>query len=99
MPNATAKIAYWANGADDWMTTITMPFCCANPPYFIFLIGLEGISVNGRRASGYKSREKAKIEQGQPIASLGGDGAGQPQELIFKIYAKDKPVNPASCLP
>lgn len=43
--------------------------------------------------------EKAKIEQGQPIASLGGDGAGQPQELIFKIYVKDKPVNPASCLP
>jgi lipoprotein YgeR len=43
--------------------------------------------------------EKARIEQGQPIASLGGDGAGQPQELIFKIYVKDKPVNPASCLP
>ncbi|HJW87246.1 MAG TPA: LysM peptidoglycan-binding domain-containing protein [Candidatus Brocadiaceae bacterium] len=43
--------------------------------------------------------EKAKIEQGQPIASLGGDGAGQPQELIFKLYVKDKPVNPASYLP
>ncbi len=43
--------------------------------------------------------EKAKITQGQPIASIGSDGKGQPQELVFKIYAKDKPINPASCLP
>ncbi len=43
--------------------------------------------------------EKATIEQGQPIACVGGDGAGQPQELVFKIYVRDKPVNPTSYLP
>lgn len=42
--------------------------------------------------------EKARIGQGQPIAAIGGS-AGKPQILIFKIYVKDKPVNPASCLP
>ena len=42
--------------------------------------------------------EKAKIGQGQPIAAIGGS-AGKPQILIFKIYVKDKPINPASCLP
>lgn len=43
--------------------------------------------------------EKARIEQGQPIACVGGDGVGQPQELIFKIYVRDTPVNPTSYLP
>lgn len=43
--------------------------------------------------------EKARIEQGQPIACIGGDGTSPPQELIFKIYVKDKPVNPTSYLP
>ena len=43
--------------------------------------------------------EKATIEQGQPVACVGGDGAGQPQELVFKIYVRDKPVNPTSYLP
>ncbi len=43
--------------------------------------------------------EKSKVEQGQPIAGIGGNGDGQPQEIVFKIYVRDKPVNPASYLP
>ena len=43
--------------------------------------------------------EGSYVEQGQPIASINQAGTGKPPEINFKIYVKDKPVNPLSYLP
>jgi len=43
--------------------------------------------------------EGSYVEQGQPIASINQTGTGKPPEINFKIYVKDKPVNPLSYLP
>ncbi len=43
--------------------------------------------------------EGSYVEQGQPIANIGLPGDGKSQEINFKIYVKDKPVNPLSYLP
>lgn len=43
--------------------------------------------------------ENNYVEQGQPIASINRAGANTPQEINFKGYVKDKPVNPISYLP
>ncbi|HHT9115151.1 MAG: LysM peptidoglycan-binding domain-containing protein [Planctomycetes bacterium] len=43
--------------------------------------------------------EGSYVEQGQPIASISQTGTGKPPEINFKIYVKDKPVNPLSYLP
>lgn len=43
--------------------------------------------------------EGSYVEQGQPIASISQTNTGNPPEINFKIYVKDKPVNPMSCLP
>ncbi|MCF6156771.1 MAG: LysM peptidoglycan-binding domain-containing protein [Candidatus Brocadia sp.] len=44
-------------------------------------------------------REGSYVEQGQPIANTNPVGAGRSQEINFKIYVKDKPVNPMTYLP
>ncbi|MBM2834505.1 MAG: LysM protein [Candidatus Brocadiaceae bacterium] len=43
--------------------------------------------------------EGSYVEQGQPIASISQTNTGNPSEFNFKIYVKDKPVNPLSYLP
>ncbi|KAA0245001.1 MAG: LysM peptidoglycan-binding domain-containing protein [Candidatus Brocadia sp. AMX2] len=43
--------------------------------------------------------EGSYVEQGQPIANANPGGTGKSQEVNFKIYVKDKPVNPMSYLP
>ncbi|MBI2471082.1 MAG: LysM peptidoglycan-binding domain-containing protein [Planctomycetes bacterium] len=43
--------------------------------------------------------EGSYVEQGQPIASVNQTTTGKPPEINFKIYVKDKPVNPLSYLP
>ena len=43
--------------------------------------------------------EGSYVEQGQPIASINQTSTGKPPEINFKIYVKDKPVNPLSYLP
>ena len=43
--------------------------------------------------------EGSYVEQGQPIASISQTSTGNPSEINFKIYVKDKPVNPLSYLP
>jgi len=43
--------------------------------------------------------EGSYVEQGQPIASISQTSTGNPPEINFKIYVKDKPVNPLAYLP
>ncbi|MCR4319267.1 MAG: LysM peptidoglycan-binding domain-containing protein [Candidatus Brocadiaceae bacterium] len=43
--------------------------------------------------------EGSYVEQGQPIASISQTSTGNSTEINFKIYVKDKPVNPLSYLP
>jgi len=43
--------------------------------------------------------EGTYIEMGQPIAHFHSTSSGKSQEMNFKIYVKDKPVNPMSYLP
>ena len=43
--------------------------------------------------------EGSYVEQGQPIASISQTSTGNPSEINFKIYVKDKPVNPLAYLP
>ena len=43
--------------------------------------------------------EGSYVEQGQPIASINQAGTGKPPEINFKIYVKDKPINPLPYLP
>lgn len=43
--------------------------------------------------------EGSSVEQGQPIANISQTSTGRAQEINFKIYIKDKPVNPLSYLP
>jgi len=43
--------------------------------------------------------EGSYVEQGQPIARISQTSTGNPSEINFKIYVKDKPVNPLSYLP
>ena len=43
--------------------------------------------------------EGSYVEQGQPIASISQTSTGNPSEINFKIYVKDKPVNPSAYLP
>jgi lipoprotein YgeR len=43
--------------------------------------------------------EGSYVEQGQPIANISQTSTGNPSEINFKIYVKDKPVNPLSYLP
>ena len=43
--------------------------------------------------------EGSYVEQGQPIASINQVSTGTSQEIQFKIYVKDRPVNPMSYLP
>jgi len=42
--------------------------------------------------------EGSYVEQGQPIANISQTSTGNSSEINFKIYVKDKPVNPLSCL-
>lgn len=39
------------------------------------------------------------VEIGQPVANLNSANTGNPQAVNFKIYVKDKPVNPMTYLP
>jgi len=43
--------------------------------------------------------EGNNVKQGQPIAVLSQSGTNKSGELSFKIYIKDKPVNPINYLP
>lgn len=43
--------------------------------------------------------EGSYVEQGQPIANISQTSTGNPSEINFKIYVKDKPVNPLAYLP
>lgn len=43
--------------------------------------------------------EGSYVEQGQPIANTSQTSTGNPPEINFKIYVKDKPVNPLAYLP
>ena len=43
--------------------------------------------------------EGSYVEQGQPIASISQTSTGNPSEINFKIYVKDKPINPLAYLP
>lgn len=43
--------------------------------------------------------EGSYVEQGQPIANISQTSTGSTREINFKIYIKDKPVNPLSYLP
>lgn len=43
--------------------------------------------------------EGSYVEQGQPVVSVNPINAGNASEINFKIYVKDKPVNPLSYLP
>ncbi len=43
--------------------------------------------------------EGSYVEQGQPIANISQLNTGKHQEINFKVYIKDKPVNPMSYLP
>ncbi len=43
--------------------------------------------------------EGSYVEQGQPIANTSQTSTGNPSEINFKIYVKDKPVNPLAYLP
>src|SRR3990170_4609211 len=43
--------------------------------------------------------EGSYVEQGQPIASIHQTGTDKPPEINFKIYVKDKPINPLAYLP
>lgn len=43
--------------------------------------------------------EGAYVEIGQPIANFNATSSGKSQEMHFKIYVKDKPVNPMGYLP
>src|SRR3989338_6362978 len=43
--------------------------------------------------------EGSYVEQGQPISNIVQGSIGNSAEVCFKIYIKDKPVNPLSCLP
>jgi lipoprotein YgeR len=43
--------------------------------------------------------EGSYVEQGQHIASINLQGTGKSQEIVFKVYVKDKPVNPMTYLP
>lgn len=43
--------------------------------------------------------EGSYVEQGQPIANINQASTGNPTEINFKIYVKDKPINPLAYLP
>ncbi len=43
--------------------------------------------------------EGSYVEIGQPVATINSTNTGNPQEVNFKIYVKDKPVNPMTYLP
>src|SRR3989337_483180 len=43
--------------------------------------------------------EGGYVEQGQPIARISQTSTGSPSEINFKIYVKDKPINPLAYLP
>ncbi len=43
--------------------------------------------------------EGAYVEMGQPIANFNSTSSGKSQGVNFKVYVKDKPVNPMSYLP
>lgn len=43
--------------------------------------------------------EGSYVEQGQPVINVNPTSTGDASEINFKIYVKDKPVNPSSYLP
>lgn len=43
--------------------------------------------------------EGSYVDRGQPIANINLPGTGKSQEVVFKVYVKDKPVNPMTYLP
>lgn len=43
--------------------------------------------------------EGSYVERGHPIADINSTNGGKSQEITFKIYVKDKPVNPRNYLP
>lgn len=93
LPQSGQKVVAAKNGIVEAVSAINSGKC------IIIIKHEEGIRTFYEGCSNPVVGEKARIAQGQPIAFVGRDDTGQPQELIFKIYVKDKPVNPAPYLP
>lgn len=59
----------------------------------------EGIRTIYESCGSPVVREGSSVERGNPIADIESANTGKSQELVFKIYVKDKPVNPRNYLP
>lgn len=67
---------------------------------YVFVIKHDGgvRTIYGSRCSPMVG-EGSYVEQGQPIANINQTSTGRAHDINFKIYIKDKPVNPMSYLP
>ncbi|MEK7699029.1 MAG: LysM peptidoglycan-binding domain-containing protein [Planctomycetota bacterium] len=93
LPQSSQKVVASKKGAVEAVSDT------GNGKYVVIIKHDEGCRTFYEGCSNPVVGENARIEQGQPIALIGGVDTGQSQELIFKIYVKDRPVNPMSYLP